>query len=244
MCPVPLPLQTWPQQPPLTLLVDRDADTRRMYAEYLQLSNYRIEEAEDGREALAKAFSQHPDIVITETRLPGISGFELCTLLRNDTLTRDIPILVVTGDGLDADLRRARMAGADIVLVKPCLPETLFGEMRRLLEQAADLTGRAALLREHSAERVAHSQQLIQRSQAQQRGIMLSRSHDRHETVKPPLPPPPLVCPQCDQPLYYRRSQIGGVSARNSEQWDYFECSAGCGEFQYRQRTRKLRKTS
>jgi hypothetical protein len=41
--------------------------------------------------------------------------------------------------------------------------------------------------------------------------------------------------------LQYLRSHVGGVSALNSEQWDYYECAAGCGTFQYRQRTRKLR---
>src|SRR6266850_7837405 len=105
---VPVPLETWRQQPPLTLLVDRDGDTRRMYAAFLQLSQCRIEEAEDGREALAKAISYHPDIVITDTRLPGMSGFELCTLLRNDTLTQNIPIVVVTGDGLDVEVKQTR----------------------------------------------------------------------------------------------------------------------------------------
>ena len=62
---------------PLTLLVDRDADTRRMYAEFLILSSCSIEEAEDGREALAKAIARRPDIVVTETRLPGINGYDL-----------------------------------------------------------------------------------------------------------------------------------------------------------------------
>ena len=40
----------------------------------------------------------------------------------------------------------------------------------------------------------------------------------------------------------YRRSHVGGVSSKHSEQWDYFDCEAGCGTFQYRTRTRKLRK--
>jgi hypothetical protein len=44
--------------------------------------------------------------------------------------------------------------------------------------------------------------------------------------------------------LTYERSHIGGVSERNSEQWDYYECPSGCGTFQYRQRTRKLRRVS
>ena len=73
-------------------LVDRDPDTRKMYAEYLRLSAAcETDEAEDGREALAKAMSRHPDVIVTETRLPGINGFDLCTLLRRDTSTSAIP---------------------------------------------------------------------------------------------------------------------------------------------------------
>jgi CheY-like chemotaxis protein len=241
---VPLPLDTWRQRSPLTLLIDRDADTRRMYATYFELAQYRIEEAEDGREGLAKAISHHPDIVVTDTRLPGINGLELCMLLRNDTLTRNIPIVVVTGNGLDLDIKRARTAGADTVFVKPCPPEVLFGEVRRLLDLSDELRLRSARAGEHSEEQLATSRQLIQRVAANHRRLMLSRSHDRHETMQPPLPPPQLVCPRRDIPLRYERSHIGGVSIRNSEQWDYFECPAGCGEFQYRQRTRKLRRTT
>src|SRR5262245_15815130 len=233
---------SWAEQPPLALLVDRDADTRRMYSTYLQLSQCGIEEAQDGREALAKAISRRPDIIVTETHLPGISGFDLCTLLRRDSLTREIPIVVVTGDGFDSDVRRAHAAGADTVLVKPCLPETLFVEMQRLLNQSAELRQRAIGMREKVAGQLAVAQQLIERSRAHQNRIMLSRSHDRHQTAEPPLKPPPLRCPECDVPLRYRHSHIGGVSARHSEQWDYFECPADCGEFQYRQRTRKLRR--
>src|SRR6185295_6595267 len=172
-----LSLATWAQRPPVTLLVDQDHDTRRMYAAYLQLSACVIEEAEDGREALAKAIARRPDILVTETRLPGISGFDLCTLLRNDMLTREIPILVVTGDALDSDRRRAELAGADAVLVKPCLPETLLTEMHRLLEHASDLRDRSSLTREKVAGQRLRSQALLERSQQQQRRLMLSRTH-------------------------------------------------------------------
>jgi hypothetical protein len=50
------------------------------------------------------------------------------------------------------------------------------------------------------------------------------------------------VCPECNKPLKYVRSHIGGVTAQNSEQWDYFGCTGGCGTFQFRERTRKLRR--
>src|SRR4029453_10953210 len=118
------------EAPLLALIADRDPDTRRTYVEFLRRSDYRIEQADDGRDALAKVFSQQPDIVVTETHLPGINGFDLCALLRRDTATRTIPIVLVTGDALAADVQRAETAGADGVLAKPCRPETLLAEMQ------------------------------------------------------------------------------------------------------------------
>ncbi|HEX3702624.1 MAG TPA: response regulator [Vicinamibacterales bacterium] len=225
----------------VALLVDRDADTRRMYAEYMKFSAWSVDEAADGREALAKAIAGHPDIIVTESRLPGINGFDLCSILKRDSTTRAIPIVMVTGDAFAVDLQRARSVGADAVLVKPCLPETLVDEIQRLLKQSKDLRARAVAARNRIGEQLQKSDVLLERSRQTHR-IALSRAHQRHDTTTPPLAPPALICPACDQPLLYQRSHIGGVSARNSEQWDYFDCPHGCGTFQYRERTRKLRK--
>lgn len=198
----------------VALLVDGDADTRRMYAEYLRLSSeWLVDEAADGREALAKAISQRPAVVVTETRLPGMSGFDLCQILRSDHLTAGVSIIVVTGDALENDIRRARMSGADTVLVKPCLPEQLYAEIERVVARGAEAGDG------HDAPPVA-----------------------RRETDPRHFTPPTVLCPVCDGPMRYLRSHVGGVGRRVREQWDYFECTSGCGTFQYRQRTRKLRK--
>src|SRR3954468_260420 len=98
---------------PLALLVDRDRATRQIYAECLRQTGCDTDEADDGREALAKAIARHPDVVVTETRLPGIDGCALCELLRNDPTTRETAIVVVTGDEYERDIARARKAGAD-----------------------------------------------------------------------------------------------------------------------------------
>ena len=82
----------------LALLVDKDQDTRHLYAEYLKLGNWRVDEAGDGREALAKAIALRPDVIVTERHLPGIDGVTLCDLLRRDLATSTIPIVFVTGD--------------------------------------------------------------------------------------------------------------------------------------------------
>jgi len=226
--------------PLVALIADRDAETRRMYAEFLALSDCRIEQAEDGRDALAKVFSRLPDVVVTETQLPGINGFDLCALLRQDTATRSIPIVLVTGETVDIDVERAESAGADAVLKKPCAPATLFAEIQRLVHLSADLRERSRAARERMHGQIARSETLLDRSRTRRR--MLNSAHTRHDTTTPPIAPPLLKCPQCDLPLRYVRSHIGGVTAQNSEQWDYFECVGACGSFQYRERTRKLRR--
>jgi CheY-like chemotaxis protein len=213
-----------------------------MYAEYLAYTACEIEEAEDGRDALAKALTRHPDIIVTETRLPGIDGFELCRLLRSDPGTQTIPILFVTGDAFEAQVRRAEAAGADAVLVKPCLPEQLLEEMQRLLTQSSALRHRARQIRERLSTQVTKSAELHERARRVTTRVMLSRAHRRVDTTTPPTAAPTLRCPSCDTVLRYLRSHVGGVSEKNAEQWDYFECGTGCGTFQYRQRTRKLRR--
>jgi CheY-like chemotaxis protein len=187
----------------LALLADRDAETRTMYAQYLRLGLWSTDEAADGREALAKALTRCPDIVVTETRLPGISGYDLCQLLRRDSLTQSTPIVVVTGDAFTRDVERVKRAGATSVLIKPCLPETLAVELCRL--------------------------------------INLSRACLHGGTTNPPIPAPGLLCPHCHRPLTFEKSHVGGASAKQQEQWDYFTCPAGCGMFQYRRRTRRIR---
>ncbi|HVH29626.1 MAG TPA: response regulator [Vicinamibacterales bacterium] len=228
--------------PRLVLLIDRDDDTREMYAEFFKSLGVELVEAADGRDGLAQAISRNPEVIVTDTRLPGIDGYELCTLLRRDSTTRATPIVVVTGDGYEADIARARAAGADSVLVKPCLPQALFAEIHTLVQQAREArTPVLPLLADNEAAQPSSS------VPTPRRGVQakaLSRTFHRHDTTKPPTAPPDLVCPACDRRLVYQRSHIGGVSERHAEQWDDYECLAGCGVFQYRQRTRTLRKVS
>ncbi|MQA29985.1 MAG: response regulator [Luteitalea sp.] len=226
----------------LALIVDRDDDTRGMYAEFLRAAAWKVEQAADGREALAKAISLRPGIVITETRLPGINGFDLCGLLRQDTVTAGTPILVVTGDAYPADVERAHASGADAVLVKPCLPDRLAAEMCRVLSQSQEARQRAREAHETVTERLLHAEDALGRSRAITRKYNLKLTHKRGDTTTPPVTPLAFHCPACDSQLAYQRSHIGGVSVRHQEQWDYFACPAGCGTFQYRVRTRKLRK--
>ena len=235
MTPIPV---TSPRPLPLALVADADPGSRDMYVECMKLANWLVVEAVDGPEALAVALSRRPDVIIADSHLPGISGYELCHLLRHDLATRATPIVLVTSDTMARELDRARASGATSVMVKPCLPETLLTEALHLLEVARAPRGRAAAGEQGPAP-LASPERRVRRSGP---GRSLSRTHLRGETDVPPSPPPGLICPDCDRQLDYKSSQVGGVSVRNAEQWDYFVCGAGCGTFQYRQRTRKIRR--
>lgn len=210
------------------LLVESEQETRALYAQHLRLAEFEIDEAADGREALAKALTRHFDAIVTATALPGLSGYELCHLLRRDAVTRVVSIVALTGKTGAADIERAFRAGANSVLEKPCSPERLHAEIVRIVHASLNAERRPP----------AAPQQLagpIVRRRAK------SHVHHRGDTDAPPIAPPELRCPRCYGELLYQRSHLGGVSARFPEQWDYFECPARCGTFQYRQRTRKLR---
>jgi CheY-like chemotaxis protein len=176
---------------------------------------------------LARALGSEPSLVITEMRMPFIDDVALCELLRRDSTTSDMPIVVVTTESRPAALAQAAQVGADVVLTKPVVPEDVI--------QAA-----MTLLRSSKARRRAASATVAAVCTERSRSARSERTHTRFDTTTPTVPPPVLICPSCDGSLTYDHSHIGGVSERNAEQWDYYDCST-CGTFQYRHRTRKLR---
>jgi two-component system cell cycle response regulator DivK len=118
---------------PLVLVVEDDLDTRRFYTEVLTRSGFRVEQAHNGNQALEKAFATSPDLILTDIAVPGIDGIELCHRLRGDARTAHVPVLAITGYGHRRYPDRVLQAGADFVLIKPCEPDLLVSEARRLL---------------------------------------------------------------------------------------------------------------
>jgi CheY-like chemotaxis protein len=119
----------------LVLLVEDHSDTRQMYAEYLG-SAFRVLEAADGQEALEVMRSQPPDLLITDLSLPRVDGFELIARVRADPALRATPIICLSGYGGQAHDARARAAGCDRVLQKPCMPDALSEAASQLLRQS------------------------------------------------------------------------------------------------------------
>jgi CheY-like chemotaxis protein len=200
------------------LLVEPHDDTRALYRDMLAATGCDIIEATNGREALVNSFVHRPELIATELGLPLLDGYALCEILRRDQSTAAVPILIVTIEGRETALERARKAGADAVMVKPVTPEALLEQVRTLLDRP-------------------RAPQASDTPRAQKNTTALYSP----ETLTPPAKPPIMYCPTCDRPLTYVRSHVSGAGTRHREQWDEYRCPEACGAFEYRHRTRKLR---
>jgi CheY-like chemotaxis protein len=127
---------------PLVLLVDDFDDAREMYGTYLRFVGLRVEVAADAETALEMAFAEAPDVIVMDLGLPRVDGIAAMRQLKLDPRTRRIPIVVVTGHVEPQYIERAREAGAEEVLAKPCLPAQLAEALRSWLPPPGKTTGR------------------------------------------------------------------------------------------------------
>lgn len=121
---------------PLILVVDDYDDAREMYAEYLVFCGFRVAEARNGNEALDQAFAVQPDLILMDLSLPGMDGWEATRQLKADERTKHIPVVALTGHALAGASEGAKKAGCDSFVTKPCLPDDLVVEVRRMLSLA------------------------------------------------------------------------------------------------------------
>ncbi|HYG69663.1 MAG TPA: response regulator [Anaeromyxobacteraceae bacterium] len=107
------------------LLVD---DTRTLLSLIqVYLMGWKIEfvEAKDGVEGLAKAKEHKPDLVISDVRMPGMDGFELCAAIRADAVLHATPIVLLTSLNDDTSRKKGKLVGASAFLTKPVSVEEL-----------------------------------------------------------------------------------------------------------------------
>jgi two-component system cell cycle response regulator DivK len=121
-------------QPPLVLIVDDFPDNREMYMQFLEFSGLRVAEAQNGLEALERAFALLPDVIVMDLSLPGLDGWEATRRLKADDRTRAIPVIALTGHALAGHSKGAMEAGCDAFITKPCLPERLLEEIQAMFE--------------------------------------------------------------------------------------------------------------
>ena len=119
------------------LFVDDYPDALAVWSIFLRMSGYDVTVTGDGLKAVDLAHTTHPDIVILDLDLPGLTGCEVARHLRDDDDTSGIPLIAVTGHSEAAYVADARDAGFDAILTKPCEPGDLLRNIERLLPAAS-----------------------------------------------------------------------------------------------------------
>jgi two-component system, cell cycle response regulator DivK len=118
---------------PLILVVEDYDDAREMYVEYLTFTGFRVESATNGLEAIEMTERLKPDLVLMDLALPKLDGWEATRRLKSNPATAGIPVIALTGHALAGHAERAREAGCDSFITKPCVPDELVAEISRVL---------------------------------------------------------------------------------------------------------------
>jgi len=112
------------------LYVEDNEFNRKIVRQLLSRTSYRLVEANDGEAGVAAAREQQPDLILMDVQLPKMSGLDATRVLKSDTTTAHIPIIVITSFALSGDDRKAMDAGASSYLAKPYSPRDLLALIR------------------------------------------------------------------------------------------------------------------
>ena len=116
------------------LAVDDEKHIVRLVQVNLQRGGYDVVTASDGKQALDMIEANPPDMVISDVMMPQMDGFELLKRLKQNPVTRELPIIMLTAKAMDSDVYEGWRAGADVYLTKPFNPQELLMWVRRIFE--------------------------------------------------------------------------------------------------------------
>lgn len=117
------------------LLVEDHADTRELFITFLRSAGISVEHAVTGLQAVDLAVATPLDAVVLDLGLPGMDGWAAARHLRSHPKTRHVAIVACSAHAFPDDERRAKEAGCDAFVAKPCLPSELLNALRRVLEE-------------------------------------------------------------------------------------------------------------
>jgi len=133
------------------LIVEDDEDIQQLVGYNLIKAGFLVEYGDSGEQALEKIRRQAPDLVLLDLMLPGMDGTELCRVIRSDSKTNQIPIIMLTAKGEESDIISGLDHGADDYITKPFSPKILISRIKAVLRRKA----------KHSAPQTTDSSDVI-----------------------------------------------------------------------------------
>jgi DNA-binding response OmpR family regulator len=117
------------------LVVEDDPDIVELLVHYLRAESFQVDAFDDGRKALERIKSESYQLLVLDLQLPGMDGLALCAEVRRDKRTKDVPVVMLTARGDEADRIVGLEMGADDYVVKPFSPKELVARVRALFRR-------------------------------------------------------------------------------------------------------------
>ena len=124
---------------PKVLIIDDEMDTLLPLKKSLEIEDYIVVEALNGQEALNIVKNEIPDIILLDLMLPGMDGYEVCSLLKNNALTKNIPIIMLTARDNVKDRVKGLETGADDYVAKPYNLHEMKARIKSVLRRSRNM---------------------------------------------------------------------------------------------------------
>lgn len=118
---------------PVILVAEDERDIRELIVFSLQFSGFEVVQAVNGEDAVQKAQKTRPDLILLDVRMPKMTGFEACKVLKANNGTKDIPIVFLSAKGQEAEISTGLDLGAADYFLKPFAPDELPKRVNEIL---------------------------------------------------------------------------------------------------------------
>ena len=115
------------------LIAEDEPDIRELVAFTLRFGGYEVVSASNGEEALHTAAKELPDLILMDVRMPRLTGYDACRMMKASAELKDIPVVFLSAKGQDAEIQSGLEAGAEEYLLKPFSPDQLTNRVRAIL---------------------------------------------------------------------------------------------------------------
>jgi len=122
-------------QPKKVLVAEDDPDIRGLLAFCLEYARFQVVQAANGEDAVCKAETEQPDIILLDVHMPGMTGYEACQQLKSQELTRRIPVVFLSARGQATEIKYGLGLGAQEYILKPFAPDELCRRVTAILER-------------------------------------------------------------------------------------------------------------
>ncbi len=115
------------------LIAEDEPDIRELVAFTLRFAGHEVTTTSNGEEAVQQASQIVPDLILMDVRMPKMTGYDACRVMKQDAALKDIPVVFLSAKGQDSEIQSGLDAGAEEYLLKPFAPDQLTQRVKAIL---------------------------------------------------------------------------------------------------------------